>query len=69
MEALVAQAAIELAEAADALLSRGEAHPVTQAQRAYRAERQGGLEERYIQKLMLYRRRKAKASKPAKDRV
>ena len=70
MEVLIQDAAVELAEAALALLHTGKAHPVTQAQRAYRAESQGRLEERYVQKLMQYHRRKERAKSPQpKDRV
>ena len=62
MDTLIQEAAIELAEAADAMLCTGKEHPVTQARQAYRAERQGPLEERYVQTLMKYRARKARAA-------
>ncbi len=67
----VVEAALALAEAATAMMHMGEAHPATQARRAYRAERQGSLEERYMHSLMLYyrRRTRAQACEAPKERV
>jgi len=67
----LAEAALQLAEAALAMLHTGDAHPTTQARRAYRAERQGPLEERYMHALMLYYRRRARfeAGATAQERV
>ena len=67
----LSEAAMMLAEAATAMLHMGEAHPATQARRAYRAERQGPLEERYMYALMLYQRRRERAQggKPRQERV
>lgn len=56
------EAAIQLADAALALLNVGKSHPVILARRAYRAEADGTAEQAFVQSLMLYHKRKERHS-------